>query len=329
MIVAYDGVQSLDVTGPAEVFAGANQHLTHQADSRANSIEPHTTYQVQIVSRLGGVVRTESAVRLDTNPYADAPRQIDTLVVAGGFAAIELATNADFVASLSELVERSDRIVSVCTGASLLAATGALDGRRVTTHWARAKTLAERHPLVAVDPDPIYIRDTSARPEVWSSAGVTAGIDLCLALVERDHATIVAQEIARWLVMYLRRPGGQSQFATPSWTRQADDGPIRQVQDFVVANPQADLRVESLAGHAAMSQRHFIRRFTEEVGMPPAKFVAQIRINAARHELERSPDTVAAIAQRCGFGTAETMRRSLQRHLGVSPDEYRQRFAHR
>ncbi len=324
VIVVFDGVQSLDAAGPAEVFAGVNTYLDESGGDQA------TGYDVTIASMGGGIVTTESAVRLDTTPFADLFGDIDTLVVAGGFSVWHHRDDERFVAALTDLIDRSDRLVTVCSGAALVAATGALDGHRVTTHWARADRLAEAHPDITVDPDPIFIRSAvMGRHDIWSSAGVTAGIDLCLAIVEQDHSTDIAQEVGRWLVMYLRRPGGQSQFASPSWIRQAAVGPIQQAQERVVDDPGGDHRVSTLAQHVAMSERHFVRKFTEEVGLPPAKFVARIRIDAARHELERSDDTVAAIASRCGFGTAETLRRSLHRNLGVSPEAYRRRFSHR
>ncbi len=163
---------------------------------------------------------------------------------------------------------------------------------------------------------------------MWSSAGVTAGIDLTLALVEHDHSTRIAQTIAQHLVMFLRRPGGQSQFAAPTWIRQAPPGPIRRAQEIVIDDPGADHRVGELARHVGMSERHFVRSFSREVGVPPARFVARIRVDSARQALESSTDTVDSIARRCGFGTAETMRRTLVRHIGVSPDDYRRRFRH-
>lgn len=324
-IVAFEGVQSLDVTGPAEVFAGVNTFLA-ETDG-----EPDGGYDVSIVSLDGGIVSTESAVRFDTASLDSLDGQIDTVVVAGGFSVWHHRADEQFVTALDALIQRCDRLVTVCSGAALVAATGALDGHRITTHWARADRLAEAHPDVEVDPDPIFINSPAhepGRPDVWSSAGVTAGIDLCLAIVESDHSTDIAQEVGRWLVMYLRRPGGQSQFASPTWIRQAPVGPIQQAQELVIDDPSADHRISELARRVALSERHFVRRFAVEVGMSPAKFVASIRVDAARHELERSPDTVAAIARRCGFGTAETLRRSLHRQLGVSPEAYRQRFSH-
>ena len=323
VIVAFEGVHSIDVAGPAEVFAGATQLLT-EAGSQT------TVYDVTIVSQLGGVVGSESAVRIDTDSFASvADDRIDTLVVPGGLAVLHHREDERFVGGLRALIARCGRLVTVCSGTYLAAAAGALDGHTVTTHWARADRLATLHPELEVDADPIFIHSPGVERDVWSSAGVTAGIDLTLALVEHDHTTDLAQTVARWMVMYLRRPGGQSQFASPTWIRQAPPGPIRQAQDHIISTPEADHRIASLAAHVALSERHFVRRFTSEVGMSPAKFVSHVRVDAARHELERSADTVAVIARRCGFGTAETLRRSLHRHLGVSPEGYRQRFSHR
>jgi transcriptional regulator GlxA family with amidase domain len=323
VIVIYDGVQSLDVAGPAEVFAGANSLLDHWRDRSSER------YDVSIASLDGGVIETESAVRFDSQPFSSIQGRIDTLVVPGGFSAWDHRNDAPFIRRLHALIARSARLVTVCSGAALAAAVGALDGHRVTTHWARADRLAEAHPDVVVDAEPIFIRSTTDQSDVWSSAGVTAGIDLSLAIVEHDHSTDLAQEVGRWLVMYLRRPGGQSQFASPTWIRQAPVGPIQVAQDLVIADPGADHRVSELARRVAMSERHFVRRFSIEVGLSPAKFVTAIRVDAARHELERSDDTVATIARRCGLGSAETLRRALHRHLGVSPDAYRERFSHR
>ncbi len=210
----------------------------------------------------------------------------------------------------------------MCSGAFLLAAAGLLDGRRATTHWARAERLAARHPEIVVDADPIWTRDG----KVWTSAGVTAGIDVALALVEDDHGVEIAEHVARWLVMFLRRPGNQSQFAAPVWRRRARDAPIRRAQELIEADPSADHRLCVLARHVALSERHLLRRFTAEVGVTPARYVATARVEAARRELESGDDTVAAIAARVGFGTAETMRRTFVRDLGAAPDDYRRRF---
>jgi transcriptional regulator GlxA family with amidase domain len=317
VIFAFDGVQSLDVAGPAEVLAGASQLLSGGRG-----------YDVTITSPRGGIVTTESAIALDTVPMvALLGRPIDTVIVPGGRGTQDAIDDPSTVTAIGALIERADRLVTICSGALLAAATGALDGHRVTTHWARAAELAQRWPAVDVDPDPIYL--CSQRPgerDVWTSAGVTAGIDLTLALVEHDHSTDVAQTIARWMVMFLRRPGGQSQFAAPTWIRQAPPGPVQRAQAIIIDDPGADHRVGELARRVGMSERHFVRTFARDVGLSPARFVARVRVDVARQALEASSDTVDAIARTCGFGTAETMRRTLQRQLGVSPDAYRQRF---
>ena len=210
----------------------------------------------------------------------------------------------------------------MCSGAFLGATAGLLEGRRVTTHWARAAQLRAAFPLVTVDPDPIYIRDG----KYWSSAGVTAGIDLSLALIQEDLGVDVAQTVARWLVMYLHRPGGQTQFASPVWVPRAERSTVRAVQDLVEAAPGGDHHLPALAAAAAMSVRHFTRVFSAEVGESPSRFVERTRLEAARRELEITTDTLDVVAARCGLGSAETLRRVFQRHLGVAPDAYRRRF---
>jgi transcriptional regulator GlxA family with amidase domain len=317
VIVAYDGVQALDVTGPHEVFAGATSLL-------GDLPRPGAGYDVSVVALSPGPVRSESGLTI-VAAALDPTVVPDTVIVPGGNGVRAAAADAQFVAAVGELAARARRTVGVCSGAFLLAAAGLLSGRRVTTHWARAASLADLHPDVSVDADPIWVRDG----DVWTSAGVTAGIDVSLALVEDDHGVDVADTVARWLVMFLRRPGGQSQFAAPVWRRRARHDPVRRVQDLIDADPAADLRVGVLADRAAMSERHFLRRFTDEVGLSPSRYVAAARLESARRELEQTGDTVAAIAARVGFGTSESMRRTFVRHLGTSPDDYRRRFAHR
>jgi transcriptional regulator GlxA family with amidase domain len=312
------------------VFNGANLALDAR-DATIQRASDGWRYEVTVASIGGGTIATESPIALGTQALDALPEGVDTLVVPGGLAVWHLRDDPSFVEPLRGLVVRCRRLITVCSGAALAAATGVLDGHRVTTHWARAEQLAAAHPGIEVDPDPIYLhagRGPGGGPDVWTSAGVTAGIDCSLAVAEADHGTDIAQEIARWLVMYLRRPGGQSQFATPAWTRQPADGPIRAAQDLVVASPGGDHRIAVLAERVGMSHRHFVRRFTDEVAMSPARWIAAVRIDAARHELERTDDTVDVVARRCGFGTAETLRRSFHRHLGVGPDAYRARFSH-
>ncbi len=222
------------------------------------------------------------------------------------------------------MARHARRVVSVCTGAVLAAQAGLLDGCVATTHWAFAPQMAAEFPSVTVDPDPIFVRSSQ---KVWTAAGVTAGIDLALALVEDDHGTEAAQTVARYLVMYLRRPGGQTQFAAPVWMPRARRTPIRDVQETIEAEPGGPHSIPELARRAAMSPRHFTRVFSEEVGEAPGAYVERIRTEAARRQLEESDDTVTVIAARCGFGSAETLRRNFVRRLGVSPDQYRKTFA--
>ena len=328
-IFVYDGIQSLDVTGPAEVLAGASLMLPAEQG-----------YEVTIVSLRGGTVSTQSAVRLDSCEL-DAwsrkhPGQVDTVIIPGGFGIRAVIDDPAAVAAVAALIDRSTRLVTVCSGALIAAATGALDGRRVTTHWARAATLAEHWPAVEVDADPIYIRSLpdADRPDardVWTSAGVTAGIDLALALVEDDHGADVAQHVARWLVMFLRRPGGQTQFAAPVVDRQRAARAVRRAQESDRGRPGRPTTVCGVLAAPGRDERAPLHPLFSRRGRrarPPGTS-PRVRVEArAPARSSRPTDTVDAIARRCGFGTAETMRRTFVRHLGVSPDDYRQRFRH-
>jgi transcriptional regulator GlxA family with amidase domain len=307
VIVGFEGVQPLDVVGPHEVFAGAN------------SFPGGPRYEVDVVATTP-IVRSESGLGLSATEFTRGP--VDTIVLPGGDGVFAAATDPVTLELVGRVADGARRIATVCTGTFLAAAAGLIDGRRVTTHWARAERLAIEHPDLEVDPDPVYVRDG----DVWSSAGVTAGIDLSLALVEDDHGVEVAQTIARWLVMFLHRPGGQSQFAAPVWVPRAEHDAVRRAQAMVDADPAADHRVGALANRVGMSERHFLRVFTAEVGTTPAKYVAMIRVEAARRDLEQTDATVEAIARRVGFGSSETMRRTFARRLGVGPDDYRRRF---
>jgi len=318
VIVAFPGIQSLDVVGPFEVFASATQIVQHSRPMAHG-------YDVSVVSVLGGTVTSESGIGLVTSPLPATDGRapgIDTLILAGGTGVFEARHDALLMAWIAATAPRCRRVATVCTGAFLAAQAGLLDGRTVTTHWARAVRLAAEFPSVVVDSDPIYVRDGN----VWTSAGVTAGIDLSLALVEQDHGTDVAQTVARWLVMFLHRPGGQTQFAAPVWAPRAERSAVRATQALVEAAPGGDHRLAVLAATAAMSVRHFSRVFTDEVGDTPGRYVERVRLEAARHELETSADTLDVVAARCGFGSAETLRRAFQRRLGVAPDAYRRRF---
>ena len=280
-------------------------------------------YRVSLVAAAAGPVTAESGLRLMADGPLPESGEIGTLLVPGGHGARALTRDDPFVDWLRRAAARSARVVSVCTGAFPLAAAGLLDGLSATTHWRYAGELAREHPAVDVRTDPIYLR----QGRIWTSAGVTAGIDLALALVEADHGSEVAQRIARELVVFLRRPGGQSQFAGPVWSPPARQPSVRAAQDLIHGDPTADLRVPVLAARVGMSERHFSREFTRALGRPPGDYVEQVRVDTARRLLESEPVLVTVAAARAGFGTAETMRRAFLRRVGVAPDHYRRRFA--
>jgi transcriptional regulator GlxA family with amidase domain len=316
VILVYPGVQSLDFTGPLEVFTGAHQLLAHDARSERG-------YRVSLLSTDGAPLATSSGLAVVPHgSLAEAPACIDTLLVAGGHGSRAAAADATLVGWLAEAAPRARRTASVCTGAFLLAAAGLLDGRRATTHWASAAELARRHPAVQVDPEPIFVRSG----EVWTSAGVTAGMDLALAMVEDDTDREVALTIARHLVLFLRRPGSQSQFSATLSAQEPRREPLRDAQRFAVEHPAANLSVEAMAERANMSPRHFARSFRAEVGVTPARYVEHVRVEAARRRLEDTREPIGTVAAACGFGTPETLRRVLLRSVGVGPAEYRRRF---
>ncbi|WP_308285680.1 GlxA family transcriptional regulator [Actinoplanes hulinensis] len=300
LILLFDGVQSLDVTGPMEVFAGAG-------------------YRVTTASTGGAPVRTSSGLTLlpDGEP---GDRRPDILVVPGGPGT--RAAQQGIVDWIRDNAGHVPRVMSVCSGAFLLAEAGLLSGRRVTTHWSFAGTLARRHPDVCVDPEPIFIRDG----RISTSAGVTAGIDLALALVEDDLGRDTALTIARHLVMFLRRPANQTQFSAQLSAQVAARPGLREVQRWIADNPAADLSVEELARRASLSPRQFARAFTAEVGQTPGRYVDATRLETARRLLEDGADGVEQVARGSGYGTPEAMRRAFLRVLGVCPSEYQRRF---
>ena len=311
LIVLFDGVQSLDVTGPLEVFAGARDHRGEYA------------YRVRTASLGGAQVRTTSGLaivpdgdlRLESREAAP-----DLLIVPGGKGARRL--DPDLVSWIGAHAPHAKRVASVCSGAFLLAESGLLDGRRVTTHWSQCEALRDQYPAIEVDPDPIYIKDGN----VTTSAGVTAGIDLALALVEDDLGRDMALTIARHLVVFLRRPGNQAQFSTQLSAQVAKRAPLRDVQHWITEHPAGDLSVEALAEKASLSPRHFARAFAAEVGLPPGKYVERTRLEAARRHLEDTAEGIEQTARACGYRTTEAMRRAFIDALGVSPAEYRRRF---
>src|SRR6476469_6120515 len=315
VVLGYPGVQSLDAVGPFEVFASASLLLA--ADGHQGG------YDVSLVSADGQPVLAATGLGLVTAPLPDADTPVDTVVLPGGFTHA-VAADPRVMDWIRAVAPNARRVVSVCTGAFLAAQAGLLDGCRATTHWAYAETLAREFPAVEVDPEPIFVRSSE---RVWTAAGVTAGIDLALALVEDDHGTTLAQTVARWLVLYLRRPGGQTQFAAPVWMPRARRAPIRDAQEAIESEPGGAHSIPELARRAAMSPRHFTRVFTDEVGEAPGAYVERIRTEAARRQLEETDDTVTVIAARFGLGSSEALRRNFVRRPGISPDQYRKTFA--
>jgi transcriptional regulator GlxA family with amidase domain len=315
LVVAYPGCQSLDVAGPFEVFAGANRWA--EAHGRARPYAPLLAAHGEVA------IRTESGLLLQAERTLAAVRgAVDTLLVAGGGGADAASRDAVLVEAVRARARRARRVAGVCTGAFVLAAAGLLDGRRATTHWSACTALAARFPAVRVEPDPIWVRDG----EVWTSAGVSAGIDLALALVEDDLGGDAALAIARWLVLFLRRPGNQRQFSAHLQGQLAERDALRRVQAFVAEHLGEDLGVERLAGLAAMSPRHFARRFRAETGTTPARWISRLRVETARRMLEEGRRPIEHVARDCGFGTPETLRRTFARQLATAPREYRRRF---
>ncbi|MFE9738920.1 GlxA family transcriptional regulator [Streptomyces sp. NPDC006477] len=312
LVVLFDGVQSLDVTGPFEVFAGAGRAAGDPA-----------AYPLRTASLDGGPVRTHSGLRLlpDTTlaeAVADGPPH--TLVVPGGEGTRTPAPA--LIDWLRTHAPDAGRLVSVCTGALLLAEAGLLDGHRATTHWATCDHLARRYPEVDVDPDPIFVRDG----RLSTSAGVTAGIDLALALVEEDLGRDVALTVARHLVVFLRRPGNQAQFSAQLSAQTARREPLRDLQLWITEHPAEDLSVEALAARVRLSPRHFARAFHAETGTPPGRYVDRVRLEHARRLLEETSRGVEEVARASGYGTPEAMRRAFLKALGTAPAEYRRRF---
>ena len=330
LFVLYEDLQSLDLTGPLEVFSVANRLSAADAGPAAEpayrlctadagpAAEP--AYRLRTATVDGAGIRTTSGLRITPDLDLASANVPHTLVVPGG--AGSRHPDRAIVDWLRRVAPRTQRIVSVCTGAFLLAEAGLLTGRRVTTHWRRADALAERFPALTVDPEPIFVQDGN----VYTSAGITAGIDLALALVEQDLGRDLALAIARQLVMFLRRPGNQTQFSAQLSGQVAHRAPLRDVQAWVTEHPEADLSVDKLAQRAGLSPRQFARAFAEQAGISPGRYVDKIRLEAARRHLEDTGADINQVARACGYGTPESMRRAFVRTLGVSPAEYRRRF---
>ena len=316
-VLAFPGVQALDVVGPLEVFGRAARWLR---DERGWSAPAYAT--MIVAPRRGPVASSSGYALVAERSLWRLPRELDTFLVAGGQGIAALLDDARTHAALRAAQRRARRFGSVCTGALLLARAGLLDGRRATTHWRSCARLAAEHPRVRVEPDRIFVRDRG----VDTSAGVTAGMDLALALVEEDHGREVALGVARELVLFVRRPGGQSQFSAQLAAQLAERDALREVQAHALDHPEADLSVPSLARRAAMSPRNFARVFAREVGATPGRWVERVRVEAARRRMEDGRAGVEAVAEACGFGDREALRRAFRRQLGIAPREYRQRF---
>lgn len=313
-IVAFAEVQSLDVTGPIEVFHGASQ-LLQRSGARG--------YEIGIATIDGNPIRCSSGITLGATWALADLSHVHTLLIAGGTGTDLAASDPTLIAEIRRLADLAGRVGSICTGAFVLAAAGLLHERRATTHWASVQRLAERHPTIVVEPDSIFTRDG----DIWTSAGVTAGIDLALAMVADDHDDETARRIAQWLVMYLRRSGGQSQFSTPLNLASARRDEIRRTQEWIATDPSRDCSVMRLAEHARMSPRNFARVFRSEVGVTPARYVESCRMDVARSLLETSGLTIAEIARRTGVGDAATLHRLFERRLATTPDAYRRHFS--
>lgn len=303
VLLVFDGVKLLDVAGPSEVFGESGR------------------YAVVLCSPDGEGVRTSTGVRLAVDARADEVGRVDTLLVPGSDDFPAAPAPPEVLAAVLGLAPAARRVASVCTGAFVLAEAGLLDGRRAATHWRHTATLAHRYPGIAVAPDAIYVRDG----DVFSSAGVSAGIDLSLALVEQDFGADHARGIARSLVVFMQRPGGQSQFSVPSRTARPRSHPLRAVLDRVAADPASDHSAAALAAVAGTSTRHLTRLFRDELDTTPARYVELVRLEAAQALIDAG-HTVASAAARSGLGSDETLRRVFLRHLNTSPTAYRRRF---
>jgi len=313
VLVAFDGVQLLDVVGPSDVLNAATRLLGGKAG-----------YRMVVATPDGQPVRGSGGLRLDADIALGNVRRrgVDTVIVGGGLAIDDVLGDSRLAPALRRIAGGTRRTCSVCAGAFLLAKAGLLDGKSATTHWAFCEELARRHPSVRVEPDRIFVRDGP----ISTSAGMTAGMDLALALVEEDHGAEVARTVARWTVMFLQRPGGQSQFSERLALPAGVAPPIRAILDGIAADPAADHRLPRLAQRVALSERHLRRLFSEQTGTTPARFTERVRVEAARDLLETTTTPVETIAAHCGFGSPETMRRAFLRVLGVGPTEYRGRF---
>ncbi|MGW4352397.1 GlxA family transcriptional regulator [Nocardia sp. NPDC004582] len=311
LMVVFDGFQLTDLAGPADVFTAAGL------------LGDGPGYRVELAAAQAGPVRSSCGIEVTAPHGLDTwTGPLDLLLVVGGLSLWATSDHGELVAGIRRVAADARRVGSVCSGAFLLAGAGLLDGRRATTHWAGGELLARRFPAVTTEPDRIYVRDGP----IWTSAGVTAGIDLALAIVAADHGPQLARDVARWMVVYLHRPGGQSQFSAPLSVNSPKRDPLRELQAWMEEHPDADLSLPALAERVGMSTRHFSRVFAGETGTTPARYVERVRIAAARRLLETGDQPMDRVAAAVGLGSPETLYRIFHRHLGIPPGEYRARF---
>lgn len=312
-LLAFPDAQILDIAGPAQVFTAANEIAAERGDAMP--------YEIRVVAPAGTRVKTTSGLSFMTARLTDAKAAPDTLIVAGGRGVFKAAQNEALRDWLRTRTACTRRVASVCTGAFLLAAAGLLDGRRAVTHWRHCERLSREYPRVRVDSDPIFVRDAN----LWTSAGVTAGIDLALALVEADLGRAMGLAVARNLVVFVKRPGGQAQFSAALALQSTDDRFAR-LHEWLAEHLAGDLSLHRLAHEAGMSERTFLRRYREATGLTPLRAVETLRLEAARQMLVETRLPIKRVAARCGFGSEETMRRTFARIQKVSPSDYRERF---
>ncbi|MBI9073960.1 MAG: DJ-1/PfpI family protein [Desulfatibacillum sp.] len=314
-IILFPDALGLDIFGPVEVFHTASSLLEH---TRAKT----GAYTFRFVAAQKGPVRLSSGAELIAHATLDEPSQADIILVPGGGGAKSASTDSVLVEQIRNRAKHVKRILSVCNGAFLLAAAGLLDGKRAATHWMAAEDLATRFPKVKVEPDAIFIQDGN----IYTSAGVTAGIDLALAIVEEDHGVSVALEVSRLLVLYLKRPGTQSQFSVPLRAQEAAGERFSSLHTWLTDNLDADISVEDMAAYSSMSERNFARVFKMQTGMTPGKYLETLRLDRAREIMVSGGESLEGIAQASGFGREERLRRAFYRRFGVTPSQYRLHF---
>ena len=318
VIYTFEDGMMLDVVGPADVFATAAQYVAYAEKAPA-------PYSVEVIANKAGPVTMSNGVQLvAAKSFRDVKGPIDTLIFAGGteMGIAEAETEAGLQAWIKRKADTVNRLASVCSGAFFLSRTGLLDGHRATTHWVACERLAKDHPKIDVVDDAIYVKSG----DTYTSAGVSAGIDLALAMVEEDLGRDIAMQVARHLVLYLRRPGGQSQFSAQLAAQSTKTEKFDDLLTHIAEHPEDDLSVSALADQVAMSPRNFARLFRQQVGETPAKYVERARLDAARRRLEEDDDKIEAVAASTGFGTAETLRRTMKRHMATTPEAYRASF---